>query len=170
MESDVKYIITNACPEDYNNIKKLFYSMKSEYFGRHRKTATLEDIFYSDYKAHRILIPITAAKHVIIGYAEVSNAPNIPALTGDLWLDFIAFHYCSELKLSATNTCFLNKFVYNTEYIPNMLTQLLCEIFYREDNMQYIIVLESPDYRVYPEKGNNYMNILYVTIFNCKRS
>ncbi|XP_065369067.1 cilia- and flagella-associated protein 61-like [Calliphora vicina] len=101
-----------------------------------------------------MLIQFSATNPYSIGYAEVSNAPNIPALPDDLWLDFLNFHYCYNLPLNPTNTCFLNKFVFNNSYNPEMIKQLLCEIFYRENKLRYIVVAECPDYRRYPEKDN----------------
>lgn len=147
------FFITNACSEKYNEIRKLFFSSMTKYFGYHRKRLTLEDVFFKTYKTDRILIQISATRPEIIGYAEISNAPYIPALAEDIWLEFLNFHYCCDLPLSVMNTLFLNTFVYHKVYNPEMLRQLLCEIFYRDNKLKYIVVMECPDYRRYPEKG-----------------
>ncbi|KAI8127370.1 Cilia- and flagella-associated protein 61 [Lucilia cuprina] len=112
----------------------------------------MSDIFFNNYITHRIVIQINANNSHIVGYAEISNSPNLPALPTDLWLDFIHFHYCCESPLSASNTYFLNTFVYNQHYNPEMLKKLLSEIFYRDNKLRYILIAECPDYTRYSGK------------------
>ncbi|KAM7343044.1 cilia- and flagella-associated protein 61-like [Cochliomyia hominivorax] len=73
----------------------------------------------------------------------------MPALPDNLWMEFLNFHYCCNLPLSTTNTCFLNTFVYNSDFNPKMIKELLCEIFYRENKLRYILIAECPDYSRY---------------------
>lgn len=151
MSSSPAFLITDALPEHFSELQFLFLSPKTQFFGRHRKKMHLEDIFFKTYTTYRIIMQINERNPTFVGYAEVSNAPNLPALSDDLWLNFLDFHYSCNLPFNTTNTCFLNTFVYNNDYNPELLKQLLSEIFYRENKLKYILILECPDYRRYPE-------------------
>ncbi|XP_061388706.1 cilia- and flagella-associated protein 61-like [Musca vetustissima] len=87
------------------------------------------------------------ADKLLIGYAEVNNAPSIPALPGDCWENWLGHHYCCQLPLSQGNTFFFNCFIYHKDYNPQLLQYVLCEIFQRENKIRYILAIESPEYR-----------------------
>lgn len=154
MNSNVqRFHITNATHEDFDVIFELFSSGKTHFFGETRRKAYSAEIFFSQYVTHRFLIHISEKNPMIIGYAEVSNSPYIPALPEDCWMSWLNYHYCPKLPLSGSNTYFFNTFIYNQEYNPDLVKQVLCEIFYRENKIRYVIVPQCPEYGFTEEKG-----------------
>lgn len=146
--------ITTANPEDLDSIYQLFNCDKVRYFGEPKHKNRNRNEFFNKYVTYRFLIQIGETSAIPIGYAEMSNAPYMPALPEDCWENWLNRHYCTQLPLSRGNTFFFNSFVYNTLYNPPaLLRQVLCELFHRENKIRYIIVVQCPEYGIKYEKG-----------------
>uniref|UniRef100_A0A1A9X2Z5 DUF4821 domain-containing protein n=1 Tax=Glossina brevipalpis TaxID=37001 RepID=A0A1A9X2Z5_9MUSC len=140
------YDIRNANVEDFEAIINFLFAPSIKFFGEPQAKHFSAQTYFSRHVSHRLLIRKVDATNAIVGYAELNNAPYIPALLEDCWMDWLAFHYCTRLPLSVTNTYFFNTFIYNDSHNPQMLKQIVEEFFFRENKIRYIITPEAPDW------------------------
>ncbi|XP_011293922.1 cilia- and flagella-associated protein 61-like isoform X1 [Musca domestica] len=151
------FYIIEAIADDFQRIVALLNLGRVRYFGASKRKIRSAEEFFKSYVTHRFLVEVQETKRTIIGYAEVSNTPHVPALPEDCWENWLKHHYCSPLPLSQGNTFFFNTFIYHRDYNPQLLQHVLCEIFQRENKIRYIIAVQCPEYGVkYPKDRPDY--------------
>ncbi|KAH8233343.1 hypothetical protein KR026_007225, partial [Drosophila bipectinata] len=142
MSSKTKIVILSAGIRDLRRIEDLFEAKGTWHIGN-KRTPPLGAIFH-EHLTHRLLVFDSEETMVLLAYAEFSNHPPIPVLCNDLWLYWLEARFCLDLPISLINTMFLHFFICRNEY-PNMLKQVVQEVFYGEHKVNFIMVVRPPD-------------------------
>ncbi|XP_017004328.3 cilia- and flagella-associated protein 61 isoform X1 [Drosophila takahashii] len=135
-------LIVTAGFRDLRRIEDLYEAKNTWHFGA-KATPPLETLFFRN-QAQRLLVYNKQEFHLLLAYSEFANHPNIPVLSNDLWLHWLSARFCLDLPITLLNSIFFNFFICK-EGQPNILKNILLEVFYNEHLVNYILVVKPPD-------------------------
>ncbi|KAH8327104.1 hypothetical protein KR074_002746, partial [Drosophila pseudoananassae] len=132
-----------ALISDRDSITKLIQTPGVKWFGNIRPKFHGSDSLFNCYQTHR-MVAHSVETSKLVAYAEFRTYPSITALPNDCWLEWLSVRYCLPIPISWLNTLFFNFCIYKSEF-PEVLAQVLQEVFYLENRATYFITVKMPN-------------------------
>ncbi|XP_034480066.1 cilia- and flagella-associated protein 61 [Drosophila innubila] len=137
------YKVRRATKDDLDDIASLTYVQKAKWFGNKRAKYGAKDNLFKSYQTHRLVVETNQENSSLVAYAEFRNYPAIGPLLSDSWLEWLNERYCIVDNISWMNTLFFNYCIYASDH-PNVLRDVLLEVFYIEIRVTYVIAVKMP--------------------------
>ncbi|KAH8234415.1 hypothetical protein KR038_009519, partial [Drosophila bunnanda] len=131
--------------EDLEEINKLIWSPGVRWFGNIRPKYRGKKSLFQTYQTHRLLARNKTTSD-LVAYAEFRNYPAVSALPSECWMEWLSIRYCLTIAITWLNTLFCNFCIYKVDY-PGVVSEIMKEVFYRENRVWYIITVRTPDVR-----------------------
>ncbi|EDV37603.1 uncharacterized protein Dana_GF13533 [Drosophila ananassae] len=131
-----------ALLSDQDSITALIRSPGSKWFGNIRQKFLGKDSVFHNYQTHR-MVAQSVKTSKLVAYAEFRTYPAISAMPNDCWLEWLSVRYCLPMPISLLNTLFFNFCIYKSE-CPEVLAEILQEVFYLENKATYFITVRMP--------------------------
>ncbi|KAH8389744.1 hypothetical protein KR200_000871 [Drosophila serrata] len=131
--------------EDLEEINKLIWSPGVKWFGNIRPKYRGKKSLFQTYQTHRLLARNKTTSD-LVAYAEFRNYPAVNALPSECWMEWLSARYCLTFAISWLNALFCNFCIYKVEY-PCVISEIMRQVFYRENRVWYIITVRTPNVR-----------------------